>query len=223
MIELKDINKKYSKFELDVNLKILKGEIFGIIGKSGSGKSTILKMIQGLTIPDKGSILMKNDVKISYVFQEYNLLYNKTVYENVKLPLLLKGEVSENRIKKYLSFVGLSYKSNEYIANLSGGQKQRVSLARALVTEPDILLCDEITSAQDNMTKYEMMNIINEINEKYGTTIIIVTHDLDIAKNLCNRIAVIEDGNILEVIEINKNKDFNYGKSYLEHIKEYLK
>ncbi|WP_068268700.1 ATP-binding cassette domain-containing protein [Caviibacter abscessus] len=222
MINLKNINKNYDNFKLNVDLSINEGEIFGIIGKSGSGKSTILKIIQGLIIPDKGDIQMKKD-KISYVFQEYNLLYNKTVYENVALPLLLQNKVIDSKIKKYLSFVGLLDKENEYIANLSGGQKQRVALARALVTKPDILLCDEITSALDSTTKYEILNLINEINKKYSTTVVIVTHELEVVKNICSRAAIIDNGKILDVIKVGKSSNLNYQKSYTEYAKEYLR
>ena len=222
MIEFKNVLKKYSDFELNVSFNVKQGEIFGIIGSSGSGKSTILRLIQGLIKPDYGYININKKTKISYVFQEYNLLNNKTVYDNVALPLLLNGKLKNDKVKKYLSFVNLEDKENMYISSLSGGQKQRVALARALVCEPDILLCDEITSALDNSTKFEILNLIKSINKEKLTTIILITHELDVAKNMCSRVGIIEDGKILDIIKVGKYSKLNNNKSYFEYAKEYL-
>lgn len=222
MIELKNVLKKYSDFELNVSFSVKQGEIFGIIGSSGSGKSTILRLIQGLIKPDDGDIIINEKTKISYVFQEYNLLNNKTVYDNVALPLLLKGKLDNVKVKKYLSFVNLEDKANMYISSLSGGQKQRVELARALVSEPDILLCDEITSALDNATKFEILDLIKSINKEKLTTIILITHELDVAKNMCSRVGIIEDGKILDIIKVAESSKLNNNKSYFEYAKEYL-
>ncbi len=222
MILLKKVVKKYSNFELDVSFDVKKAEIFGIIGSSGSGKSTILRLIQGLIKQDDGEINIDKGTKISYVFQEYNLLNNKTVYDNVALPLLLQGKLDDDKVKKYLSFVNLEDKSDMYISSLSGGQKQRVALARALVSEPDVLLCDEITSALDNATKYEILNLLKDINEKKTTTIILITHELDVVKNICSRVGIMEDGKILDIIKVGKSLEVNNNKSYFEYAKEYL-
>ena len=217
MILLKKVVKKYSNFELNVSFDVKKAEIFGIIGSSGSGKSTILRLIQGLIKQDDGEINIDKGTKISYVFQEYNLLNNKTVYDNVALPLLLQGKLDDDKVKKYLSFVNLEDKADMYISSLSGGQKQRVALARALVSEPDVLLCDEITSALDNATKYEILNLLKDINEKKTTTIILITHELDVVKNICSRVGIIEDGKILDIIKVGKSLEVNNNKSYFEY------
>lgn len=222
MILLKKVVKKYSNFELNVSFDVQKAEIFGIIGSSGSGKSTILRLIQGLIKQDDGEINIDKGTKISYVFQEYNLLNNKTVYDNVALPLLLQGKLDDDKVKKYLSFVNLEDKADMYISSLSGGQKQRVALARALVSEPDVLLCDEITSALDNATKYEILNLLKDINEKKTTTIILITHELDVVKNICSRVGIIEDGKILDIIKVGKSLEVDNNKSYFEYAKEYL-
>lgn len=222
MILLKKVVKKYSNFELNVSFDVKKAEIFGIIGSSGSGKSTILRLIQGLIKQDDGEININKGTKISYVFQEYNLLNNKTVYDNVALPLLLQGKLDDDKVKKYLSFVNLEDKADMYISSLSGGQKQRVALARALVSEPDVLLCDEITSALDNATKYEILNLLKDINEKKTTTIILITHELDVVKNICSRVGIIEDGKILDIIKVGKSLEVDNNKSYFEYAKEYL-
>lgn len=222
MILLKKVVKKYSNFELNVSFDVKKAEIFGIIGSSGSGKSTILRLIQGLIKQDDGEINIDKGTKISYVFQEYNLLNNKTVYDNVALPLLLQGKLYDDKVKKYLSFVNLEDKADMYISSLSGGQKQRVALARALVSEPDVLLCDEITSALDNATKYEILNLLKDINEKKTTTIILITHELDVVKNICSRVGIIEDGKILDIIKVGKSLEVDNNKSYFEYAKEYL-
>ena len=222
MILLNKVVKKYSNFELNVSFDVKKAEIFGIIGSSGSGKSTILRLIQGLIKQDDGEINIDKGTKISYVFQEYNLLNNKTVYDNVALPLLLQGKLDDDKVKKYLSFVNLEDKADMYISSLSGGQKQRVALARALVSEPDVLLCDEITSALDNVTKYEILNLLKDINEKKTTTIILITHELDVVKNICSRVGIIEDGKILDIIKVGKSLEVDNNKSYFEYAKEYL-
>lgn len=222
MILLKKVVKKYSNFELNVSFDVKKAEIFGIIGSSGSGKSTILRLIQGLIKQDDGEINIDKGTKISYVFQEYNLLNNKTAYDNVALPLLLQGKLDDDKVKKYLSFVNLEDKADMYISSLSGGQKQRVALARALVSEPDVLLCDEITSALDNATKYEILNLLKDINEKKTTTIILITHELDVVKNICSRVGIIEDGKILDIIKVGKSLEVDNNKSYFEYAKEYL-
>ena len=131
LIKLEKINKKFKDFEININLEIFKGEIYGLIGKSGSGKSSILKMIQGILKYDSGKLYKDDKLEISYVFQDFNLLNNKTVFENVALPLRLRGKFDENKVEEAIKFVGLENRKYMYIASLSGGEKQRVGIARA--------------------------------------------------------------------------------------------
>lgn len=221
MILLENVVKKYDDMIINVNLKINKGEIFGILGVSGSGKTTILNMIQNIVKSDSGTIFKYSD-KISMIFQESNLLNNLTVYENIKLALKIKKINDYNVIENVLKFVNLNEKTNYYPSSLSGGQKQKVSIARAISMKPDILLCDEPTASLDNISKKDIVNLFKKINEEYNTTIIIVTHEVDIAKSLCDKIAVIENGKILEVIENEKKNLFLNNKNYLEYVKEVI-
>lgn len=222
-MNLRNINKKIGNFTLNVDLELKKGEIFGLIGKSGSGKSTILKIIQGLIKPDSGEVLMDENVEMAAVFQSFNLLNNKDVYSNVELPLILKKQKDLSKVDKVLNYVGLLNKKNEYISSLSGGQNQRVAIARALVSNPDLLLCDEVTASLDKINKNEIISLFKKINVDYGTTILFVTHELDIAKKICDRVAVIENGKILEIFEVNKDLEDNKELTYLEYAKEVLK
>ena len=194
MVELRDIEKNYTNFDLKINLKINKGEIFGLIGQSGSGKSTILRIIQGILKSDKGEINIAKNTEIAYIFQEFNLLYNKNVFDNVALPLILKKKFSAEKVEEVLKFVGLSDRKESFIASLSGGERQRVAIARALVSNPQLLLCDEVTASLDKSVKDEILDLFEEINKKYGTTILVVTHELEVVKRLCSRVAVIEKG-----------------------------
>ncbi|WP_156300174.1 ATP-binding cassette domain-containing protein [Streptobacillus canis] len=222
-MNLRNINKKIGNFTLNVDLELKKGEIFGLIGKSGSGKSTILKIIQGLIKPDSGEVLMDENVEMAAVFQSFNLLNNKDVYSNVELPLILKKQKDLSKVDKVLNYVGLLNKKNEYISSLSGGQNQRVAIARALVSNPDLLLCDEVTASLDKINKNEIISLFKKINVDYGTTILFVTHELDIAKKICDRVAVIENGKILEIFEVNKDLEDDKELTYLEYAKEVLK
>lgn len=221
-MNLKNINKTFGKFNLNLDLELKKGEIFGLIGKSGSGKSTILKIIQGLIKVDSGKIIIDENIKISTIFQNFNLINNRTVYSNIALPLILKKNNDFSKVDKILKYLNLEGKKNDYPSSLSGGQKQRVAIARALISNPDLLLCDEITASLDKITKNEIITLLKKINKDYKTTILFVTHELDLAKKLCDRVAVIENGNLLEIFEV--NKDFQNEKeiSYLEYAKEVL-
>ena len=190
MIRINNLKKRLNSFDLEVDLHIEKGEIFGIIGKSGSGKSTLLRIIQGIEKADTGEVFLEENTESSYIFQEFNLLYNKNVFDNVALPLILKRKkIDRKKIEKTLDFVGLLDKKNFFISELSGGEKQRVAIARALVTNPNLLLCDEVTASLDKSVKDEILDLFEEINKKYGTTILVVTHELEVVKRLCSRVA----------------------------------
>ena len=221
MINIKNLKKVYHLPNdtiiglQDINLSVNKGEIFGVIGKSGAGKSTLIRCINLLEKPTKGKIYI-NDLeitrlsgdalrterrKIGMIFQHFNLLTSKTVYENIALPLKLarknKSEI-ENIIKPLLELTGLDTKRNIYPAQLSGGQQQRVAIARALANHPDVLLCDEATSSLDPHTTKNILNLLRDINKKLGLTILLITHEMSVVKEICHRIAVLEHGEIVE-------------------------
>jgi len=223
MVELRDIVKNYTNFDLKINLKINKGEIFGLIGQSGSGKSTILRIIQGILKADKGEVNIAKNTEVAYIFQEFNLLYNKNVFDNVALPLILKKKFSAKKVEEVLKFVGLSDKKKSFIASLSGGERQRVAIARALVTNPQLLLCDEVTASLDKSVKDEILDLFEEINKKYGTTILVVTHELEVVKRLCSRVAVIEKGKITDIFNVNQKDYEKSNKSYADYVREVLK
>ena len=222
LIKLEKINKKFKDFEINIDLEIFKGEIYGLIGKSGSGKSSILKMIQGILKYDSGKLYKDDKLEISYVFQDFNLLNNKTVFENVALPLRLRGKFDENKVEEAIKFVGIENRKYMYIASLSGGEKQRVGIARAIVSNPDLILCDEVTASLDKIVKNEILFLFKKINEEYGTSILLVTHELDVAKVLCDRVSVIQKGEILETFDIVKDEIEDINKNYLDYAKEVL-
>ncbi|WP_064579366.1 methionine ABC transporter ATP-binding protein [Streptobacillus moniliformis] len=215
---IKNLTKKFNeKIAVDdVNLEISKGEIFGIIGLSGAGKSTLIRMINKLESPTLGTIYNENkdifkfnDIetreyrkKTSMIFQSFNLLSSRTVFENVALPLEIskfsKNEITE-KVNELLMLVGLDKFKNEYVNNLSGGQKQRVAIARALSTNPDILLSDESTSSLDPITSNSILELLKDINRKLGITIILITHQMEVIKKICDRVAVMKDGKVIEV------------------------
>lgn len=222
LIKLEKVNKKFKDFEINIDFEMFKGEIYGLIGKSGSGKSSILKIIQGLLKYDEGKIYKNDNLEISYVFQEFNLLNNKTVFENVALPLRLRGKFEKNKVNEAIKFVGLENRKEMYISSLSGGEKQRVGIARAIVSNPDLILCDEVTASLDKIVKNEILFLFKKINEKYGTSILLVTHELDVAKVLCDKVSVIEKGTILETFDVDKIDIENIEKNYLDYVKEVL-
>lgn len=210
----------------DVNLSIKSGEVYGVIGYSGAGKSTLVRCINFLEVPDSGSIdidgvtvdikggvlyrdgkklsekeLNKLRKSIGMIFQHFNLLDRSTVFDNIAYPLRyqgLKKEEIETRVKAMLELVSLEDKINAYPSQLSGGQKQRVAIARALVNEPKILLSDEATSALDPEATESILNLLSELNKKLGLTIIIITHEMSVIKSICNRVAVMENGKVVE-------------------------
>lgn len=213
MIEIKGLSKSFGKVEVvkNVSIKIKQGEIYGIIGHSGAGKSTLLRCINGLESYEEGSlIVMGKEVKklkglelrefrkdLGMIFQGFNLLNRKTVFENIALPLEVWGykkEKIKTRVIELLDLVGLSEKANARPSNLSGGQKQRVAIARALALEPKILLCDEATSALDPKITKDILALLSKINRELGITIVIVTHQMEVVKEVCEKVALIEGG-----------------------------
>lgn len=254
MIQLIDVSKTFisdntSVYAVkDVNLTINEGEIFGVIGYSGAGKSTLVRCLNLLERPTKGQVLINGvDLlqlkekelrlyrqKIGMIFQQFNLLASRTVFENVAFPLKYRG-ISKEKIKEkvlsLLDLVGISDKANAYPSQLSGGQKQRVAIARALATDPSILLCDEATSALDPQTTKSILRLLKDVNRKLGITIVIITHEMSVIKEICHRVAVMEDGNVVElndVISIFSNpqaqitKDFINSTSNLSRIDELI-
>lgn len=220
MISVKNVNKFFGEKQVlkDVNIEINEGEIFGIIGHSGAGKSTILRCMNGLEPYQEGSVKVDGkEVKdinekemrelrkdLGMIFQHFSLLERKTVFENVALPLECFGyskAEKEKRVMELLELVGLKERRNDKPRNLSGGQKQRVAIARALALNPKVLLCDEATSALDPNTTKSILTLIEDINKKMGITVVVVTHQMEVIKQICGRIAIMENGQVLEVGE----------------------
>lgn len=199
----------------DLNLSIQKGEIFGVIGHSGAGKSTLIRCINLLERPTSGEVwvngveltglskkqLQEQRRKIGMIFQHFNLLSSATVYDNVAFPLRLtktSKEQIDRKVNELLSLVGLEEHKDKYPAQLSGGQKQRVGIARALASDPDVLLCDEATSALDPQTTNSILKLLLDINKKFNITIVLITHEMHVIQSICDRVAVIHEGGIVE-------------------------
>ena len=221
MIELKNLSKQFETLDGSVealkhiNLTIRDGDVYGIIGMSGAGKSTLVRCINMLEKPTEGSVLVNGkDMdamsqkelramrrKITMIFQGFNLLKQRTCLNNIMLPLRLAGadkKTAEAKARELLELVDLPDKANSYPAQLSGGQQQRVAIARALVTEPDVLLCDEATSALDPKTTHSILELIRDINKKLGITVIVITHQMSVVQEVCNRVAILENGEVVE-------------------------
>ena len=213
MIKLIDIEKNYGETRVlaGINLEIEKGGFVSIMGSSGSGKSTLLNLIGGMDRPDKGNIFVNGGnialynedrltlyrrEKIGFIFQFFNLLPNITVFENIQIPLLLKGITDNARVKEYIRFVNLVGKEQAYPYQLSGGQQQRVAIARALIHDPDIILADEPTGSLDSQTGNTIMELIISLVEKTKKTVLLVTHNQSIAR-FANKTFSIKDGVIL--------------------------
>ena len=252
MIEIKNVSKIYKtkSGELtavnDVSLTIHKGEIFGIIGYSGAGKSTLIRLLNGLEKPTKGTVTVNNlpisSIKgkqlrsarqnIGMIFQHFNLLWSRTVAENIAFPLEIAGipkKEREKRVHELIELVGLSGRGNAYPSQLSGGQKQRVGIARALANNPEVLLCDEATSALDPETTDAILNLLQDINARLGLTIVLITHEMHVIRKICNRVAVMEAGRVVEegeVLDVFRNpqaeitKNFVMQASDMKEIKE---
>ena len=220
MISVKGLVKKFGDLEVlkGIDAEINKGDVICVIGPSGSGKSTFLRCLNLLEKPDGGHIIFEGDdltskkidlnahrQKIGMVFQQFNLLEGKTVKYNVSVPLLLagapRGEI-DRRVREVLSFVELEDKENAYVSQLSGGQKQRVGIARALATKPQILLCDEATSALDPQTTGSILRLLERVNRRMGVTILLITHQMQVIQMICNKVAVMEHGKIVEEGEV---------------------
>jgi len=221
MIKLNNITKIFTLPDkkltaLDnVSLHVPKGQICGVIGASGAGKSTLIRCVNLLERPTHGAVLIddvdltqlseaelvKTRRQIGMIFQHFNLLTSRTVFENVALPLELenksKAEIQE-KTTALLALVGLGDKHNVYPANLSGGQKQRVAIARALASDPKVLLCDEATSALDPATTQSILKLLKEINRTLGITILLITHEMEVVKRICDQVAVIDKGRLIE-------------------------
>lgn len=220
-ILIQNVSKTYSTKDgnvqalKNVNLSIEQGDIYGIIGMSGAGKSTLVRCINYLEEPTEGKIfikgkelgsfskkeLRKQREDIGMIFQHFNLLMQKSVLENICFPLYIHGKKkteARKRAKELLEIVGLSDKAKAYPAQLSGGQKQRVAIARALASNPKILLCDEATSALDPQTTASILDLLKEINQKFGITIVIITHQMSVVREICSHVAIMKSGEVVE-------------------------
>ncbi len=244
MINFIDISKTFTMKKQQTNaldhvsLQVRAGDIFGVIGFSGAGKSTLLRMVNGLETPTGGRIevdgqdintlsfseLRQVRKRIGMIFQQFNLLNSKTVYDNIAIPLLL-NRVGEKeiraRVSELLEFVGLSDKVNAYPNQLSGGQKQRVGIARALATNPSILLCDEATSALDPETTDSILRLLEKINRELKITILIVTHEIHVIQRICNKVAVMEHGRVIEwgsVLDVFSNPQQEITKKFVQTV-----
>lgn len=220
MIQIKNLTKTFKATNVDalkdVSLDIQDGEIFGIIGMSGAGKSTLVRCINMLERPTSGAVLIdgkdmgalsekdlrKSRRDITMIFQGFNLLMQRNCLKNVCFPMELEGKSKKEatkRAKELLDIVGLSDKARSYPAQLSGGQQQRVAIARALATNPKVLLCDEATSALDPQTTNSILNLLKDINKKLGITIIVITHQMSVVEQICDKVAILDGGKVAEV------------------------
>ncbi|PAE25582.1 MULTISPECIES: methionine ABC transporter ATP-binding protein [Bacillaceae] len=246
MITIKDVQKIFSskkgqvKAVDDVNLEVKEGEIFGVIGYSGAGKSTLIRMLNGLELPTHGSVtvagnevskikgskLRKARQEISMIFQHFNLLWSRTVRENIAFPLEIAGVSRQERLKRVdelIKLVGLEGREDAYPSQLSGGQKQRVGIARALANNPKVLLCDEATSALDPQTTDSILELLVDINERLGLTIVLITHEMHVIRKICHRVAVMEGGRIVEigpVLDVFKNPKALITKRFVQQVTE---
>ncbi|WP_044875269.1 methionine ABC transporter ATP-binding protein [Pseudomonas sp. LFM046] len=220
-LQLRSIGKRYGALSAlqGIDLQVQRGEIFGIIGRSGAGKSSLLRLINRLESPSEGQVLIDGEDiarfdsarlhalrrKVAMIFQHFNLMATRTVAENIELPLRMAGlprAERAHRVDELLHLVGLAERRDAYPAQLSGGQKQRVGIARALVLQPDILLCDEATSALDPESTQAILELLRDINRRLGLTIVLITHEMEVIRDLCHRVAVLERGQVVEQGEV---------------------
>ena len=205
----------------DISLKVNEGEIYGIVGMSGAGKSTLIRCINRLDIPNQGEILYRGqDVlrmnkktllqtrrKMGMIFQQFNLFMQRTIAENIMYPLEITrvpAKEAKKRVQELLDIVGLQDKADAYPAQLSGGQRQRVGIARALACKPDLLLCDEATSALDPMTTQSILSLLQDINRRLGITILLITHEMAVIRQICHRVAILDGGKVVEEGDVNE-------------------
>ncbi|MEN3930210.1 methionine ABC transporter ATP-binding protein [Microvirga sp. W0021] len=244
MVQLKDVRKVFASHDggthvaLDgVNLSVNKGDVLGVIGRSGAGKSTLIRLLNGLEKPTSGSVIVNGDEissfdevslrqarrSIGMIFQHFNLLSSRTVAQNIALPLELAGANRSDitkRVDELLDLVGLSDRKDRYPSELSGGQKQRVGIARALATNPEVLLSDEATSALDPETTRSILELLSNINRELGLTIVLITHEMAVVRSIANQVAVIEHGHIVEqgdVFDIFTRPAHDVTRSFLGH------
>lgn len=244
MIEFQNVKKVYESNKQivealkGINLTVDKGDIFGVVGYSGAGKSTLIRLVNLLERPSEGQVvvggknlsllkpkeLRQEKKKIGMIFQHFNLLNSKTVYDNVAMPLVLSGVPSKDikpRVEELLEFVGLSNKAKNYPEQLSGGQKQRIGIARALATNPSILLCDEATSALDPQTTSAVLQLLKKINQEYNITILLITHEMSVIREICNKVAVMEGGRVVEqgaVLDVFSNPKTDIAKNFVRTV-----
>lgn len=221
MIRLEGVTRRYrsaagERVALDsADLEIARGEVFGVVGRSGAGKSTLIRTINRLETPDAGKVFVDGQEitalnpaelraarrRIGMIFQHFNLLNAKTIFDNVAFPLRLEGRPEaevKTRVAELLERLGLSEHANKHPAQLSGGQKQRVGIARALACGPSVLLCDEATSALDPETTEDILTLLDQLNRELGLTIVLITHQMEVVRRVCDRVAVLKDGRIVE-------------------------
>lgn len=241
IIELKNVSKTFDSKKSNVralkgiDLSVEEGEIFGVIGLSGAGKSTLVRCMNLLEKPTEGEVWVdgKNLLELSFkelrlmrreigmIFQHFNLLMQRNVLDNVCFPMEIAGvkrSEAKERAKNYLEIVGLSEKAKAYPVQLSGGQKQRVAIARTLASNPRIILCDEATSALDPQTTGTILNLLKQINKDYGITVVVITHEMRVVEEICNRVAVLDHGSLAElgpVDEVFTNPQSNAAKSLI--------
>lgn len=244
IISFENLSKRYEKkgqifVALDnVTFKVNKGDVYGLIGFSGAGKSTLLRMVNALETTTEGKVFVKGvdltslkesklrEIRkdIGMIFQEFNLLETKTVFDNIAIPLVLRHDNKQKikaRVEELLKFVGLEDKAKALPGELSGGQKQRVGIARALATEPEILLCDEATSALDPDTTESILNLLARVNKELNVTILFVTHTIRVVQKLCNKVAILEHGKLVEngsVIDIFSKPKSTIAKRFVETV-----
>lgn len=246
MITIKNVNKQFNTKRgtitalHQINLDIRAGEIFGVIGYSGAGKSTLLRLLNGLELPNTGIIhvadqeissakeasLRKVRQEIGMIFQHFNLLWSRTVRDNIAFPLEIAGVKKaerQERVDELIKLVGLEGRADAYPAELSGGQKQRVGIARALANRPKVLLCDEATSALDPETTDAILNLLVDINKRLGITIVLITHEMQVIRKICHRVAVMENGEIVElgdVLQVFKHPQQTITKTFVQQMTE---
>ena len=246
MISISDVKKIYQSKNgpiaaVDgVNIDIAEGEIFGVIGYSGAGKSTLIRMLNGLEVPNQGIVDVNGQIvskvkgkelrearqSIGMIFQHFNLLWSRTVLQNIMFPLEIAGVPKKERIQRaneLLELVGLEGRGDAYPSQLSGGQKQRVGIARSLANNPNVLLCDEATSALDPQTTDSILDLLVDINQRLGLTIVLITHEMHVIKKICHRVAVMEKGKVVEigdVLEVFRNPQEQVTKRFVKEVSQ---